>query len=106
MTHFFCFAMRSKPHTHLPPSPSVPMRSTWCGHWKDGIKKSPAKCHVNTGNSERLGGDLTNGVGTTGGIPGPQIKARQLKKLICLAGTGTPPLQLSKHATPVALSPR
>jgi hypothetical protein len=41
MTHFFCFSTRSMPQTHLPPSPSVPIRSMRCGHWKAGIKKSP-----------------------------------------------------------------
>jgi hypothetical protein len=48
MTHLSCFATRSTPQTHLPPSPSVPMRSTRCGHRKAGMKKSPRerKAHM------------------------------------------------------------
>jgi hypothetical protein len=43
MTHLSCLTKRSTPQTHLPPSASVPIRSTRCGHWKAGIKKSPGK---------------------------------------------------------------
>ena len=38
---------RDNPHSHLPPSPKAPMRSSSCGQLKAGGKKSPSQMRVN-----------------------------------------------------------
>ena len=44
--------MCSRPQTHFPPSPMVPTRAVLCGHWNPGMKKSPIRGEIISGNDK------------------------------------------------------
>lgn len=92
MTHFFCFARRSTPQTHLPPSPRAPMRSTWCGHWKDAMKKSPV-VDQNVSYEEREKyievNRHTDGVGiSTSGVTRDKLRVHVSRTVTLICTTG------------------